>query len=237
MVLATLGHDRRREIQSKDQKRGKFSSGIGASISSIFTRLGHLSETRFRKIPSFQSRQTEIRSQVSIVYPDSARIRRPPLPNGAIRISTERMIRPGFLDIELRQNLIELARNEGAALSSGPTCERAGVARRWDELRGDCEGRIVVKRNRFDRWLRSRQGAVSCQRGRKRRIPSCGRWKWPPPSRSHCSPHTDQELRPFRAIGHHADTIRMTEMMVRCNIDFVRTRRGGPPGASLRGDR
>jgi hypothetical protein len=148
MVLATLGHDRRREIQSKDQKRGKFSSGIGASVSSIFTRLGHLSETRFRKIPSFQSRQTEIQSQVPIV--------------------------------------------EDKPLT------RSGLK----------PPRIVVKRNRFDRWLRSRQGAVSCQRGRKRRIPSCGRCKWPPPSRSHCSPHTDQELRPFRAIGHHADTLR-----------------------------
>ena len=26
--------------------------------------------------------------------------------------------------------------------SSGPTCECAGVARRWDELRGDCEGPV-----------------------------------------------------------------------------------------------
>ena len=41
--------------------------------------------------------------------------------------STERMIRPGFLDIELRQNLIELARERVGRSSSGPTCERAGV--------------------------------------------------------------------------------------------------------------
>ena len=50
-----------------------------------------------------------------LLYPDSARIRRPPLPNGAIWILTERMIRPGFLDIESRQNLIELARDGSAA--------------------------------------------------------------------------------------------------------------------------
>jgi hypothetical protein len=32
-------------------------------------------------------------------------------------------------------------------LSSGPTCERAGVARRWDELRGDCEGPVAGRRH------------------------------------------------------------------------------------------
>ena len=31
--------------------------------------------------------------------------------------------------------------------SSGPTCERAGVARRWDELRGDCEGPVAGRRH------------------------------------------------------------------------------------------
>ena len=49
------------------------------------------------------------------VYPDSARIRRPPLAKRRDPDSTERMIRPGFLDIESRQNLIELARDGSAA--------------------------------------------------------------------------------------------------------------------------
>ena len=31
--------------------------------------------------------------------------------------------------------------------SSGPTCECAGVARRWDELRGDCEGPVAGRRH------------------------------------------------------------------------------------------
>src|SRR5450759_791088 len=31
--------------------------------------------------------------------------------------------------------------------SSGPACERAGVARRWDELRGDCEGPVAGRRH------------------------------------------------------------------------------------------
>src|ERR1035437_3484777 len=60
--------------------------------------------------------------------------------------STEWMIRPGFLDRESRQDLIELAERIGRS-SSGPACERAGVARRWDELRGDCEGPVAGRRH------------------------------------------------------------------------------------------
>ena len=50
----------------------------------------------------------------ALVYPDSADPKTP-LAKRRDSDSTERMIRPGFLDIELRQNLIELARDGLAA--------------------------------------------------------------------------------------------------------------------------
>ena len=63
------------------------------------------------------------------LYPDSARSE-DPLTNRRDLDSTERMIRPGFLDIELRQNRSVGLGRVGRS-SSGPTCECAGVARRW----------------------------------------------------------------------------------------------------------
>ena len=90
----------------------------------IPVRQGH----RFlrQQLPQILARRTDVLSprMVRIIAdligdwgytPNSARIRRPPLPNGANSDSTERMIRPGFLDIESRQNLIELARDGSAA--------------------------------------------------------------------------------------------------------------------------
>ena len=50
-----------------------------------------------------------------MVYPDSAKNPKTPLAKRRDPDSTERMIRPGFLDIELRQNLIELAQDGSAA--------------------------------------------------------------------------------------------------------------------------
>ena len=50
-----------------------------------------------------------------VLYPDSPRIRRTPLAKRREPDSTVRMIRPGFLDRESRQDLIGLARNGSAA--------------------------------------------------------------------------------------------------------------------------
>ena len=83
----------------------------------------------------------------NIYTPTPARIRRPPLPNGAMPDSAERMIRPGFLDIESRDKPDRVGSGRVGRSSSGPTCERAGVARRWDELRGDCEGPVAGRRH------------------------------------------------------------------------------------------
>ena len=49
------------------------------------------------------------------IYPDFCENPKTPLAKRRDPDSTERMIRPGFLDIELRQNLIELARDGSAA--------------------------------------------------------------------------------------------------------------------------
>src|SRR5271155_5603688 len=49
------------------------------------------------------------------LYPDSPSIRRNPLAKRREPDSTDRMIRPGFLDSESRQDLIELARDGAAA--------------------------------------------------------------------------------------------------------------------------
>ena len=49
------------------------------------------------------------------VYPELRENPKTPLAKRRDPDSTERMIRPGFLDIELRQNLIELARDGSAA--------------------------------------------------------------------------------------------------------------------------
>ena len=65
------------------------------------------------------------------IYFNSARIRRPPLPNSAIRIyrtdDTARLSGRGFAAKPDRVGSGRVGRS-----SSGPTCERAGVARRWE---------------------------------------------------------------------------------------------------------
>ena len=53
-------------------------------------------------------------SKVCLIYPNSAESE-DPLAKRRDPDSTERMIRPGFLDIESRQNLIELARDGSVA--------------------------------------------------------------------------------------------------------------------------
>ena len=57
----------------------------------------------------------ERQAQIDGYTPDSARIRKNPPCQTARSGFTERMIRPGFLDIKSRQNLIELARDGLAA--------------------------------------------------------------------------------------------------------------------------
>ena len=73
-------------------------------------------------------------------YPNNPLAKRPE------RDSTDRMIRPGFLDSESRQDLIELARDGSAAHR---LVRRAtGAAGRRDELRGDRQS--AVDRRRHD---------------------------------------------------------------------------------------
>ena len=80
-------------------------------------------------------------------YTPTPRIRRPPLAKRRDPDSTERMIRPGFLDIKIAAKPDRVGSGRVGRSSSGPTCERAGVARRWDELRGDCEGPVAGRRH------------------------------------------------------------------------------------------
>ena len=94
---------------------------VEAIISMEQVRKGHANEmspedivptpNSLAKLLSYWRRE----AQEIMVYPDSARIRRPPLAKRRDPDSTEWMIRPGFLDIESRQNLIELARDGSAA--------------------------------------------------------------------------------------------------------------------------
>ena len=80
-----------------------------------------------------------------VVYPDSAKSE-DPLAKRRDPDFTERMIRPGFLD-RIAAKPDRVGSGRVGRSSSGPTCERAGVAGRWDELRGDCEGPVAGRRH------------------------------------------------------------------------------------------
>src|ERR1019366_5492069 len=92
--------------------------------------------------------------ELSLLYPDSTEIRKTPLANPPGVDSRPPMIRPRFLDSESRRDLIELARDGGAAhrlappanalvlLDDGLSCEAIGkvlfldgdTIREWHKL-------------------------------------------------------------------------------------------------------
>ena len=75
--------------------------------------MGCLSPSRRRPVfPLFGTQHTVL---CRYIYPELRENPKTPLAKRRDPDSTERMIRPGFLDIESRQNLIELARDGSAA--------------------------------------------------------------------------------------------------------------------------
>ena len=77
------------------------------------------------------------------LYPELRENPKTPLAKRRDSDSTERMIRPDRIAAKPDR----VGSGRVGRSSSGPTCECAGVARRWDELRGDCEGPVAGRRH------------------------------------------------------------------------------------------
>lgn len=97
------------------------------------------------------------------IYPDSARTRKSPLRIAVPWIPLDRMIRPGFLEPESHQDLIELARDASAAhllarrantlvlLDDGMNCEAIGQRCSWTMTRSAC-GSSCIKKTELMVW-------------------------------------------------------------------------------------